>query len=143
MFAPAFATPFTSFAPMPPTPMQATLTVSLGARRPRPSTWRGTMGNATPAPTSPTNFRLEMRLRAMMVALLNPPPRGAAPVRPQAGTAGQTVRESRTPWWRIEPDPVPVVGHRAVRALGRVCADHAPRQERPDGVAEAVRDQVD
>src|SRR6266480_6807017 len=65
MFAPAFATPFTSFAPMPPTPIQATLTVSLGARRPRPSTWRGTMVNATPAPTSPTNFRLEMRFRAM------------------------------------------------------------------------------
>src|SRR2546429_1736526 len=66
MFAPAFATPFTSFAPMPPTPMQATLTVSLGARRPRPSTWRGTMVNATPAPTSPTNLRLEMRFRPMM-----------------------------------------------------------------------------
>src|SRR6184192_2274718 len=66
MFAPDFATPFTSFAPMPPTPMQATLTVSLGARRPRPSTWRGTMVNATPAPTSPTNFRLEIRLRDMM-----------------------------------------------------------------------------
>src|SRR5436190_15192324 len=66
MFAPAFATPFTSFAPMPPTPMQATLTVSLGARRPRPSTCRGTIANATPAPTSPTNFRLEMRFRDMM-----------------------------------------------------------------------------
>src|SRR5205823_10122959 len=66
MFAPAFATPFTSFPPIPPTPMQATLTVSLGARCPRPSTWGGTMVNATPAPTSPTNLRLEMRLRDMM-----------------------------------------------------------------------------
>src|SRR5438874_1378988 len=60
-----FPTPFTSFAPIPPTPMQAMLSLSLGARYPRPSTWRGTMVNATPAPTSPTNFRLEMRFRAM------------------------------------------------------------------------------
>src|SRR3989441_7716909 len=89
MFAPAFATPFTSFAPMPPTPMQATSTVSLGARWPRPSTCRGTMVNAKPAPTSPTNLRLEMRLRAMILALLSPPPRAAAPVRPQAGTRSE------------------------------------------------------
>src|SRR2546430_15871458 len=60
-----FPTPFTSFPPIPPTPMQAMLSFSLGARYPRPSTWRGTMVNATPAPTSPTNFRLEMRFRAM------------------------------------------------------------------------------
>src|SRR2546430_15053005 len=60
-----FPTPFTSFAPIPPTPMQAMLSLSLGARYPRPRTWRGTMVNATPAPTSPTNFRLEMRFRAM------------------------------------------------------------------------------
>src|SRR2546429_1887796 len=60
-----FPTPFPSFAPIPPTPMQAMLSLSLGARYPRPSTWRGTMVNATPAPTSPTNFRLEMRFRAM------------------------------------------------------------------------------
>src|ERR1700747_103239 len=60
-----FPTPFTSFAPMPPTPMQAMLSLSLGAVKPRPSTCRGTMVKATPAPTSPTNFRLEMRFRAM------------------------------------------------------------------------------
>src|SRR3989454_6095367 len=64
MFSPSM--PFTSLRPMPPTPMQATLSLSLGARNPRPRTWRGTMANATPAPTSPTNFRLEMRLRDMM-----------------------------------------------------------------------------
>src|SRR2546428_12315056 len=40
-------------------PIRATLTVSLGARRPRPSTCGGTMANATPAPPSPTNLRLE------------------------------------------------------------------------------------
>src|ERR1051325_3903195 len=60
-----FPTPFTSLAPIPPTPMQAMLSLSLGAVKPRPSTWRGTMVKATPAPTSPTNLRLEMRLRAM------------------------------------------------------------------------------
>src|SRR2546430_8062627 len=60
-----FPTPFRSSAPIPPTPMQAMLSLSLGARYPRPRTWRGTMVNATPAPTSPTNFRLEMRFRAM------------------------------------------------------------------------------
>src|SRR4029077_16047390 len=60
-----FPTPFTSFAPIPPTPMQAMFSLSLGAVKPRPSTCRGTMVKATPAPTPPTNFRLEMRFRAM------------------------------------------------------------------------------
>jgi len=52
--------------PIPPTPMQATFAVSLGARYPRPRTWRGTMVNDSPvAVTSPTNFLLEMLFRAM------------------------------------------------------------------------------
>src|SRR5438105_169871 len=61
-----FPTPFTSLAPIPPTPIQAMLSLSLGGVKPRPSTCRGTMVKATPAPTSPTNLRLEMRLRAMI-----------------------------------------------------------------------------
>src|SRR6266700_4076332 len=60
------ATPFTSSLPRPPTPMQAMFRVSLGARKPRPSTWRGTMVKAATAPTSLTNVRREMRLRVMM-----------------------------------------------------------------------------
>src|SRR5437773_1381624 len=56
-----FPTPRTSFAPIPPTPMLAMLSLSLGARRSRPRlprTCGGTMVNDRPAAaTSPTNFR--------------------------------------------------------------------------------------
>ena len=38
--------PLTSFRPIPPIPMQATLSLSLGGMNPRPSTCRGTMVNA-------------------------------------------------------------------------------------------------
>src|SRR5438094_4185631 len=67
MFSPSI--PFTSFRPMPPTPMHATLSVSLGARWPRPSTWRGTIVNSPAALKSPTNLRLVIRLRAMANSL--------------------------------------------------------------------------
>src|SRR5205814_3815914 len=62
-------TPRTSSRPRPPTPMHAMLSVSLGARIPRPRTCRGTMVKARPAPTLPTNVRLEMRLRAIVSVL--------------------------------------------------------------------------
>src|SRR6266516_4216209 len=107
MFAPAFATPFTSFPPMPPTPIQATLTVSLGARYPRPSTCRGTSVNATPAPTSPTNFRLEMRLRDMM----RPSSVGRHGLRLPCGRRpeqqGKEYENHERHGGGIEPDPVP------------------------------------
>src|SRR5690242_3039349 len=67
MFSPSI--PFTSFLPMPPTPMHATLSVSLGARRPRPSTWRGTIVKSPAALKSPTNLRLVIRLRVMANSL--------------------------------------------------------------------------
>src|SRR6476659_9227314 len=47
--------------PMPPMPTVATLRVSLGAWKPRPSTWRGTIVRPAPvAATVVTNFRREM-----------------------------------------------------------------------------------
>ncbi len=61
-----FPTPRTSFAPIPPTPMHAMFSLSLGAVNPRPNTWRGTMVKLMPAATSPTNLRLEIRLRAIL-----------------------------------------------------------------------------
>src|SRR5437870_1601520 len=67
MFSPSI--PFTSFLPMPPTPMHATLSVSLGARMPRPRTWRGTIVNNPATLRSPTNVRLVIRLRAMANSL--------------------------------------------------------------------------
>ena len=46
--------------PMPPMPTMATFTVSLGAWRPRPSTWRGTM--TTPAPAAAAVVTNERRV---------------------------------------------------------------------------------
>src|SRR4029079_1568003 len=47
--------------PMPPIPTVATLTVSLGAWNPLPSTWRGTIVRPAPvAGTGVTHFRLVM-----------------------------------------------------------------------------------
>src|SRR5689334_13353264 len=63
MFSPSM--PFTSLRPIPPTPMHATLSLSLGGLSPRPSTWRGTIVNATPAPSSRTKFRRVMRFLVM------------------------------------------------------------------------------
>ncbi len=52
-----------SLSPLPPTPIPAIFSLSLGAIKPRPNTWRGTIKN--PAPTSAelrTKSLLEMEL---------------------------------------------------------------------------------
>src|SRR6478609_6248060 len=52
---PLFAKLAMSLSPLPPTPIPATLSMSLGARKPfPPSTWRGTM--VTAAAASPAVF---------------------------------------------------------------------------------------
>src|SRR5262249_43741323 len=61
----SLATPSMSERPLPPQPIQAMCSLSDGARYPRPRTWRGTMVNAAPAATSPTNRLREMRFRAI------------------------------------------------------------------------------
>src|SRR5690349_10058064 len=63
MFSPSM--PFTSLRPIPPTPMHTTLSLSLGGLSPRPITWRGTIVNATPVPSSRTKFRRVMRFLVM------------------------------------------------------------------------------
>src|SRR6266849_7700963 len=65
----SLATPSMSERPLPPHPMQAMWSLSDGARNPRPSTCRGTIVNAAPAATSPTNRLLEMRFRAIRFLL--------------------------------------------------------------------------
>ena len=60
------ATPSMSERPLPPQPMHAMLSVSEGALKPRPSTWRGTMVKAAPAATLPTKVRRVMRFLAMV-----------------------------------------------------------------------------
>src|SRR2546427_13278662 len=76
-----FPTPRTSFAPIPPTPMHAMFSLSLGARRVRPRAPRtcgGTIVNANPVATSPTNSRREMGWEC----------RGAACCAPTLGLCG-------------------------------------------------------
>src|SRR5213593_2584360 len=142
MFAPAFATPFTSFAPMPPTPMQATLTVSLGARRPRPSTWRGTMVNATPAPTSPTNFRLEMRLRDMMrLSSVGCHGRGRARA-PRAKQRCEQEQDDRGEPGGQHPEPRPLC-QREAGCAAEDAVVHVAGQLGADEHAEAVGDQYE
>src|ERR1051325_3681722 len=65
----SLATPSMSERPLPPHPMQAMCSLSDGARYPRPSTYRGTMVNAAPAATSPTNFLLVIRFRSIRLLL--------------------------------------------------------------------------
>src|SRR5437763_11872373 len=140
MFAPAFATPFTSFAPMPPTPMQATLTVSLGARCPRPSTWRGTMVNATPAPTSPTNLRLEMRFRPMMrPSLVGRHGRGRARA-PRAKQCCEQEQDDRSEPGGQHPEAGPLRERQAACAAEQRFV-HVARHLRADEHADAVGDE--
>src|SRR5690349_8727399 len=55
------ATPSMSLRPFPPQPMAAMLSLSLGATKPRPRTWRGTMVNAAAAVVLRTNVRRVIR----------------------------------------------------------------------------------
>src|SRR2546422_1153459 len=142
MFAPAFATPFTSFAPMTPTPIRATLTVSLGARCPRPSTCGGTMANATPAPTSPTNLRLEMRLRAMMrPSLVGRHGRGRARA-PRAKQGCEQEQHHRGKRGGQHPEPRPLCQRQAGCAAEDAVV-HVAGQLGADEHAEAVGDQYE
>src|SRR6267378_974880 len=59
MFSPSI--PLTSLRPMPPTPMQATLSLSLGGMKPRPRTCLGTMVKAAAAAVSRTKLRRLIR----------------------------------------------------------------------------------
>src|SRR5258706_2742943 len=55
--------------PMPPTPMLAMLSLSLGGTKPRPSTWRGTMVSAAVAAACERNFRRGIELFSVMGSL--------------------------------------------------------------------------
>src|SRR5205807_9889497 len=135
-----FPTPFTSFAPIPPTPIQAMLSLSLGARYPRPRTCRGTMVNATPAPTSPTNLRLEMRLRDMM----RPSAVGRHGLaRARASRAKQGCEQDqnhRGETRRQHPEAGPTLQGQAGRAAQEPVV-HVARHLRADEHADAVGDQ--
>src|SRR5882762_7405708 len=52
--------------PMPPTPMPAMLSLSLGGTNPRPRTWRGTMVTAAAAAACERNFLRGIALLALM-----------------------------------------------------------------------------
>src|ERR1700680_4350273 len=52
--------------PIPPTPIPATLSLSLGGTNPRPRTWRGTMVNAAVAAACERNFRRGIELASVM-----------------------------------------------------------------------------
>ena len=60
-------TPAVFVPPCPLIPTAATFTRSLGACMPRPSTWRGTIMNAVPAPAAAAvvmNWRLDTAARS-------------------------------------------------------------------------------
>src|SRR2546422_5449613 len=135
------ATPLMSSRPRPPTPMQAMLSVSLGARNPRPSTCRGTMVNATAAPASPTNVRREMRLRAMMGASSV----GCGRLRRARGSEqdGEQHENREGHRRRIHPDAWPIVRHGSPSARAGEGAYHPTRHPGADRIADAVRDDVD
>src|SRR6202022_1172168 len=52
--------------PMPPTPIPAMLSRSLGGTKPRPSTWRGTIVSAAVAAACEINFRRGIALGSVM-----------------------------------------------------------------------------
>src|SRR5256885_14986455 len=135
-----FPTPFTSFAPTPPTPMQALLSLSLGAVKPRPSTCRGTMVKATPAPTSPTNWRLEMRLRPMMrPSLVGRHGLGRARASRAKEQCEEEQHRRREPC-RRHPEAGPTVERETGRAAQHPVV-HVPRYLRADQHSDAVGDQ--
>src|SRR5258705_11826017 len=55
--------------PMPPTPMLAMLSLSLGGTKPRPRTWRGTVVNAAVAAACERNFRRGIEVFLVMGSL--------------------------------------------------------------------------
>src|SRR5258707_12678568 len=55
--------------PIPPTPMPAILSLSLGGTNPRPKTWRGTMVRAAVAAACERNFRRGIELFSVMGSL--------------------------------------------------------------------------
>src|SRR5690349_15148544 len=139
-------TPRTSFSPIPPTPMQATLSLSEGATNPRPSTCRGTTVNERPAAvTSPTNRRLVIRFFAIKCFLLD------AFFLPRDGLSGRAGPEREREEHQdhqcsrggIEPDLMPVVNRGAVRAGGGEAIHHRAGGEGPDEISGAVGDEID
>src|SRR5687768_6100102 len=83
--------------PMPPNPTVAMFTVSLGAWKPRPSTWRGTMVKPAPAAAVVVrNLRLEM-------SLMGSPARGFYRWSGAPCTIGLTARILGTMKHRCEP----------------------------------------
>src|SRR2546422_6038381 len=140
MFSPSMPRP--SLRPMPPTPMQATLSLSLGARKPRPSTCRGTMVKATPAPTSPTNFRLEMRLRPMMrSSSVGRHGRGRARA-PRAKQRREQEQHHRGERGGQHPEPRPLC-EREAGCAAEDAVVHVAGQLRADEHAEAVGHQYE
>src|SRR3990170_8106035 len=123
-----FPTPRTSVVPMPPTPMHAMLSVSLGAWNPRPSTWRGPIVKLIPAATSPTNLRLEIRLRAMTLAL----PWAEQQSEKEQDRGGEPRRE--------DPEARPLLEGQAGRAAEEPVV-HVAGHLRADEHADAVGDQ--
>src|SRR5690348_9551248 len=98
--------PRTSFAPMPPIPMQATLSLSLGATWRRPRTWDGTIVKAAVVDaTSPTNVRRSIGL-SLGIGLSpedlwgsgeTSPATGAAQCIPVGAEARRAARQGRLP----------------------------------------------
>src|SRR2546422_11266798 len=104
--------PLTSLRPIPPTPIQATLSLSLGATQPRPSTCRGTMVKTVAVATSPTKVRRVIRLRAMITPLCSRSGRRGCPPGPEQKREQHENHERHR--GRIHPDAVPVVRDGAV-----------------------------
>ena len=62
-------TPSISLRPLPPAPMAAMFSLSLGAGIPRPRTWRGTIIKPAPAAAAPSTLRRVMSCLGIAVCL--------------------------------------------------------------------------
>src|ERR1700737_4861734 len=103
--------------PMPPTPMPAMLSMSLGGTKPRPRTWRGTIVRAAVAAACERNFRRGIVLSSVMGSSLAAKrvPRDEAPQSHSDGTWLQISSPRRIALlcfaeelWGDEPDELAV-----------------------------------
>src|SRR5467141_2654414 len=147
MFSPSI--PLTSLRPMPPIPMQATLSLSLGATKPRPSTCRGTMVKAAAAAVSRTKLRRLIRFFPIRCPPYGFSLRGCLRVTALRTEQQREHHEDRErAECGVQPDGGPVMRpgdapiRRACRRT-REMAHHRARDQCSDEVTHAVRDEVD
>src|SRR5712692_9865622 len=148
MFSPSM--PLTSLRPMPPTPMQATLSLSLGGTNPRPSTCRGTMVKAAAAAVSRTKLRRLIRFFPIRCPPYGFSLRGCSLDSSALRTEqqGEHYEHRERAERGVQPDGVPVMrpGDAPIRRAcrrAREVAHHRARNQRSDEVAHSIRDEVD